>query len=394
MENIDKIFNDTETAFALKSNAQLRKAYYLFKLIQSPGLVKTGAFLANMVIKLHLPFKWAIKKTVFSQFCGGITEGECVPVIEKMHTKGVDSVLDYSVEGQETEEQFDHVANKIIDLISLSTKIDGMPLAVFKPTGTGRFDIYRKVTAKETLDEQEKKEWQNIVDRYDRICRAAFDHNVPVMIDAEHSWIQDAVDDLTEVLMEKYNKEQAIVYGTLQMYRWDRMDYLRNLHQRAKEKGYHIGMKLVRGAYMEKERIRAEEKGYHSPICATKEDTDRNYNEASLYMMQHIDTMAIFLGTHNEESSLILVKSMIENNFPKGDKRIFFSQLYGMSDHISYNLGARGFRVAKYLPFGPIADVLPYLIRRTEENSSIAGQTCRELSLLTEEKNRRKNTRK
>ena len=394
MENIDKLFNDTETAFALKSNAQLRKAYYLFKLIQSSGLVKIGAFLANMVIKLHLPFKWAIKKTVFSQFCGGITEDECIPVIEKMQTKSVGSVLDYSVEGQETEDQFDHVADKIIDLIILSTKVDGMPLNVFKPTGVGRFEIYCKVTANEPLTEEEKTEWKNIVNRYDKICKAAFDHNIPIMIDAEHSWMQDSVDDLVEILMEKYNKERAIVYGTLQMYRWDRMEYLKNLHQRAKEKDYHVGMKLVRGAYMEKERIRAEEKGYPSPICATKEDTDRNFNDASLYMIQHIDKMAIFLGTHNEESSLLLVKSMIENNLPKGDKRVFFSQLYGMSDHISYNLGAKGFCVAKYLPFGPIADVLPYLIRRTEENSSIAGQTSRELSLLTEEKNRRRNTKK
>ena len=274
--------------------------------------------------------------------------------------------------------------------IEFAKEKQAIPFAVFKPTGFGRLDLYEKLGAQETLSASEQKEWSRIEARFDTVCKEAHQKDVALLIDAEESWMQDAADDLVTEMMRRYNKEKAIVFNTLQMYRWDRLDYLEKLHEKAKAEGFYIGMKLVRGAYMEKENARAEEKGYPSPICVSKEATDINFDASVHYMLEHLDAMAIFAGTHNEESSYRLMQLMQEKNIKKNDPRIWFGQLYGMSDNISYNLAAHGYNVAKYLPFGPVRDVMPYLIRRAEENTSVAGQTSRELNLLKTERDRRK----
>ncbi|CAM1366738.1 Proline dehydrogenase [Tenacibaculum soleae] len=384
------LFNNTETAFQLKSDSELERAYFLFKMIQNQPMVRIGTAVTNFALKAHLPVEGLIRSTVFDHFCGGVTENDCLPVIEKMHTKGnVYSVLDYSVEGKEEEESFDDALKMTLKTIDFAEEKKSIPYAVFKPTGFGRFSLYQKLTEEEAHTDEEKVEWERVVARFHTVCKAAVKKNVPLLIDAEESWMQDAADDLIEELMEIYNKEKAIVFNTLQMYRHDRMDYLRSLHQKAHQKGYHIGMKVVRGAYMEKERERAEEKGYKSPICKDKQATDDNYNEAIRFMMEH-KNMAIFAGTHNEESSFLLMNLAKEYKIASNDNRMWFGQLYGMSDHISFNLAKEGYNVAKYVPFGPVRDVMPYLIRRAEENTSVAGQTSRELNLLKIERKRRK----
>ncbi|WP_396188308.1 proline dehydrogenase family protein [Flavobacterium sp.] len=387
---MEKIFNNTENAFILKSDAELNRAHFLFKMIGNPSLVKVGTSLTNFALKLHLPVEGLIRKTVFDHFCGGINEQDCLKVVDKMYAKGVSSVLDYSVEGKEEEEQFDAALAMTLRTIDFAKASQAIPFAVFKPTGLGRIDLYEKVGAKLTLNSSEQSEWNRVVARFEKVCQYAFDKDVTILIDGEETWMQDAADQLVERMMELYNKEKALIFNTLQMYRWDRLDYLKSLHERAKLKGYHIGMKLVRGAYMEKEAKRAAEKGYKNPICSSKQATDDNFNEAVSYMMEHIETMAIFAGTHNEDSSYLVMKLMIEKGLSKDDKRVWFGQLYGMSDNISYNLAAAGYNVAKYLPFGPVRDVMPYLIRRAQENTSVAGQTGRELSLIIAERNRRK----
>ncbi len=385
-----RLFDNTETAFKLKSDSELERAYFLFKMIQSQPMVRIGTAVTNFALKAHLPVEGLIRSTVFDHFCGGVTEDDCLPNIEKMYEKGnVHSILDYSVEGKEDEAQFDDALKMTLKTINFAEEKAAIPYAVFKPTGFGRFALYQKLTEGKELTSEEKIEWNRVVERFHTVCKAAVAKDVPLLIDAEESWMQGAADDLIEELMETYNKEKAIVFNTLQMYRHDRMDYLRDLHQRAHQKGYHIGMKVVRGAYMEKERERANEKGYESPICIDKQATDDNYNEAVRYMMDH-KNMAIFAGTHNEESSYLLMDLAKEHNIAPDDKRMWFGQLYGMSDHISFNLAKEGYNVAKYVPFGPVRDVMPYLIRRAEENTSVAGQTSRELNLLKTEKARRK----
>ncbi|PQJ23373.1 proline dehydrogenase [Tenacibaculum sp. SG-28] len=385
-----KLFDNTETAFKLKSDSELERAYFLFKLIQNQPMVRIGTAVTNFALKAHLPIEGLIRSTVFDHFCGGVTEDDCLPNIENMYMKGkVCSILDYSVEGKEDETQFENALEMTLKTIEFAREKNSIPYAVFKPTGFGRFALYQKLTEGEKLTDEEKKEWEKVVARYHKVCKAAIEKNVPLLIDAEESWMQDAADDLIEELMEIYNKDKAIVFNTLQMYRHDRMEYLRKLHQRAHQKGYHIGMKVVRGAYMEKERARAEEKGYNSPICQDKAATDRNYDAAITYMMEH-KNMAIFAGTHNENSSYLLLQLAKKHAIKADDKRMWFGQLYGMSDHISFNLAKEGYNVAKYVPFGPVRDVMPYLIRRAEENTSVAGQTSRELNLLKTEKARRK----
>lgn len=385
-----RLFDNTETAFKLKSDSELERAYFLFKMIQNQPMVRIGTAVTNFALKAHLPVEGLIRSTVFDHFCGGVNEDDCLPNIEKMYEKGnVHSILDYSVEGKEDEAQFDDALKMTLKTIDFAEEKQSIPYAVFKPTGFGRFALYQKLTEGKKLTSEEKVEWDRVVERFHTVCKAAKIKDVPLLIDAEESWMQDAADDLIEELMEIYNKEKAIVFNTLQMYRHDRMEYLRNLHQRAHQKGYHIGMKVVRGAYMEKERERAKEQGYESPICVDKQATDDNYNEAVRYMMNH-KNMAIFAGTHNEESSYLLMDLAKEHNIAVNDKRMWFGQLYGMSDHISFNLAKEGYNVAKYVPFGPVRDVMPYLIRRAEENTSVAGQTSRELNLLKTEKARRK----
>ena len=390
---MDKIFNNTEVAFSLKSDTELDRAYFLFKMIDNQPLVKIGTAVTNFAIKAHLPVEGLIRATVFDHFCGGVNEVDCLSVVDKMFTKGVSSVLDYSVEGKEEEDQFDAALRMTIKTIEFAKEREAIPFAVFKPTGFGRFDLYEKVGSKVELTESEKAEWNRVEARFDKVCGEAHQKNVPLLIDAEESWMQDAADDLVAKMMRKYNKEKSIVFNTLQMYRWDRLDYLKNLHHQAETEDFYIGMKIVRGAYMEKENLRAEEKGYPTPICETKEATDLNYDAAIHYMLENLDKMSIFAGTHNELSSYKLMEYMQELNIEKKDARIWFGQLYGMSDNISYNLSANGYNNAKYLPFGPVRDVMPYLIRRAEENTSVAGQTSRELNLITAERNRRKGNR-
>lgn len=387
---MDKIFNNTATAFALKSDTELDRAYFLFKMIDNQPLVRIGTAVTNFALKAHLPVEGLIRATVFDHFCGGISEDDCLKVVDKMYTKGVSSVLDYSVEGKEDESCFDEAVEMTLKTIDFAQEKKSIPFAVFKPTGFGRFELYEKIGEGTALSNDEQSEWNRVEDRFDTVCKAAFDKDVALLIDGEESWMQDAADNLVEKMMRKYNQQKAIVFNTLQLYRWDRLDYLKKLHQRAISDNFFIGMKLVRGAYMEKEHRRAEEKGYPTPICASKEATDKNYDEAVIYMMEHLDKMSIFAGTHNEISSYKLMELQQKNNINKSDNRVWFGQLYGMSDNISYNLSKEGFNVAKYLPFGPVKDVMPYLIRRAEENTSVAGQTSRELTLLKTERDRRK----
>lgn len=385
-----KLFDNTEIAFSLKSDSELERAYFLFRLIKSEPLVKMGTAVTKFALKSSLPVEGLIRSTVFDHFCGGVNEKDCMPIIDRMYEKGVYSVLDYSVEGKEEEEQFDTALNKTLRIIDFVDEKEAIPFAVFKPTGFGRFALYQKVTEGRELTPSEKSEWQRVEDRYEKVARACYQKDIGLLVDAEESWMQQAADDLVERLMEKYNKDKVVVFGTLQLYRTDRYDYLLALHERAREKGFKIGMKLVRGAYMEKERERAEEKNYPDPICKDKKSTDENYNKVLRYMFRHLDDMAIFNGTHNEESSYLLVDLIEDSRISRDDPRLWFGQLFGMSDNISFNLAHEGFNVAKYLPYGPVKDVMPYLIRRAEENTSVAGQTNRELDLITREKKRRK----
>ena len=391
---MEKIFNNTETAFSLKTDTELDRAYFLFKMIANEPLVRIGTAVTNFALKANLPVEGLIRATVFDHFCGGTTEDDCLSVVDKMYTKGVSSVLDYSVEGKEEEDQFDAALKMTLKTIEFAKERQAIPFAVFKPTGIGRFDLYVKVGEKKTLTDNEQIEWNKVLERFDTICKMAHDKDVALLIDAEESWMQDASDEIVMQMMRKYNKDKVIVFNTLQMYRWDRLNYLKNLHEVAKTEGFYIGMKLVRGAYMEKENKRAEEKGYKSPICVSKQATDENYDASVIYMLDHLDKMSIFAGTHNEDSSYMLMNLMIERGIASNDYRIWFGQLYGMSDNISYNLSKSGYNVAKYLPFGPVRDVMPYLIRRAEENTSVAGQTSRELNLLKAEKERRKSVKK
>ncbi len=384
-----KLFDNTEVAFAIKSDSELERAYFLFKMIQKEPLVRIGTAVTNFALNARLPVEKLIRMTVFDHFCGGVTEDDCMNVIDKMYTKNVHSVLDYSVEGKESEEQFDKAMDKTLKIIEFAKEKDSIPFAVFKPTGFGRFRLYYKITSNQELTADEKSEWSRVEARYNAVCKLAHENNVPLLIDAEESWMQDAADDLIEKMMELYNKDKAIVFGTLQMYRWDRMDYLNSLYERANKKGYYIGMKIVRGAYLEKERERAKKEEYKSPICIDKQATDDNYNTAIQFLADN-DKVAVFAGTHNEESSYLLMQLANTKGLKRDDSRLWFGQLYGMSDHISYNLAERGYNVAKYLPYGPVRDVMPYLIRRAEENTSVAGQTSRELNLLKTEKKRRK----
>ena len=385
------LFDDTEVAFALKSDSELERAYFLFKMIASEPLVRIGAAVTNFALKAHLPVQGLIRATVFDHFCGGVDEEDCMPTVDTMFQKGnVYSILDYSVEGKEQENQFDDAFSKIMSILDFVDQKEAMPFAVFKPTGLGRFKLWQKKSENKSLTADEQEEWNRIENRFDKIGQKAFNYDVALLIDAEESWIQDAVDTLVASMMKKYNKKKAIVFNTLQLYRHDRQDYLENLHKQAIKEDFIVGVKIVRGAYLEKENKRAEEKGYFSPICRNKKLTDENFDTTAAYIINNIDRISVFVGTHNEESTYKVLDLMKEHNLHQNDPRIWFGQLYGMSDHISFNLAKKGYNVAKYLPFGPVRDVMPYLIRRAEENTSVAGQTTRELDLLSKEKKRRK----
>ena len=382
-------FNNTEIAFHLKSDSELERAYFLFKMISIEPLVRIGTAATNFALKAHLPVEGLIRSTVFDHFCGGVNEEDCIPTIDKMYASKVYSVLDYSVEGKGVESQFDLALETILNLIEFSKDREALPIAVFKPSAFGSFDLYQKISENKPLSVSENDAWQRIKNRFEKVCASGKLNNVKILIDAEESWIQDAVDDLILDLMQTFNTDALIVYSTLQTYRWDRLDYLKEIHAKAKQNNFKLGFKVVRGAYMEKERKRAKELGYQSPICETKKITDTLFNDTITFILSNLDSIHLFIGTHNEESSQLALKLMAESNIPNNDSRVWFGQLYGMSDHISYNLAEQGYNVAKYVPFGPVKDVMPYLIRRAEENTSVAGQTSRELSLIKKEKQRR-----
>jgi proline dehydrogenase len=386
-------FSNTEIAFQSKNNAELRTSYLLFKAIGINWLVKMGTPLVEIAFALHLPIKPLIKHTVYKQFVGGEDINDCELAIDNLYKFGIGTILDYSVEGKEAEEDFDYTCKETIDTINKAKNNPKIPFCVFKVTGVARFALLEKLNNNITLNVDEQVEFEKVVNRIDSICKTAYENNVRLFIDAEETWIQIAIDNLATQMMQKYNKEKAIVFNTLQLYRHDRLAFLKESHQQAISNNYYLGVKLVRGAYMEKERARAKELNYIDPIQPTKEKSDIDYNEALAYCIDHIDRISICAGTHNENSSLYLAQLMSDNQIKSNDNRIYFSQLYGMSDNLSYNLANAGYNVAKYLPYGPVKAVMPYLFRRAAENTSVAGQTGRELNLILKERARRAKTK-
>jgi proline dehydrogenase len=384
-------FENTEVAFSGKSQNDLNRSYWLFKMVSNSGFVNLGKSLTTFALKMHLPIKGLIKSTIFKQFCGGETIEECNRTIAELEKFHIGTILDYSVEGKETESDFDSCMTETIATIAKAQKSSSIPFCVFKVTGLARFALLEKVSSSlSSLTPDEQKEYGRVQLRVSTICKAAHDAGIPLFIDAEESWIQQAIDNLANQMMVLYNKEKAIVYNTFQLYRKDRLAYLKHSCQLAVDGNYFLGAKLVRGAYMEKERARAAEKGYPSPIHDTKNHSDVDYDAAIVFCTEHLDRIALCAGTHNEASSMKLAELMQKKNIQPTNKHVYFSQLLGMSDHISYNLANAGYNVAKYVPYGPVREVLPYLIRRAQENTSVKGQTGRELSLIIKEKERRR----
>lgn len=383
-------FQDTATAFAQKSDAQLKEKYRLFKMLNSPFLNSLGSTAAKFALSLGLPVEGIIKSTIFEQFCGGETIGECESTVEELANAGIGAILDYSVEGKATEEDFDKTKDEILRTIKRAKDDPRVPFAVFKVTGIAPLGTLERLGAKKKLDAKSQAKCERIHNRVNEICELAYSLNQPVFIDAEDSWIQDAIDRMTHEMMERFNREQPIVYNTVQLYRKDRLEFLKNARRQAQLDGYIYAVKLVRGAYMEKERERAAEMGYPSPIHETREATDNDFNAAIDYCLKHHEDMAFVAGTHNEKSVNRLARLMQESKIAPNHPNIFFSQLYGMGDNISYVLGANGYNVSKYVPYGPVHDAIPYLIRRAEENSSAAGHVSRELELIDRELKRRR----
>lgn len=385
------LFDDTQIAFESKSNKDLQNAHLLFKMVASPSLTKIGSMIFKTPSIAELPLvKPIIRKTIYKQFVGGETTSECIKVAQNLYKYGVSSILDYSVEGQVSEVEFDRVKDEILRLVEIAKNNPEFPFVVFKPTAFGSIDIYEKAGKNQLILEEEKSKWQAIRKRFEEVCQKGYDLDVDIMIDAEDSWMQDAADELVDEMMQRFNKEKCIVWNTLQMYRHDRLAYLKKTFQKAETQNYFLGYKVVRGAYMEKERARAEAQNYPSPIQPDKASSDRDYNEAIKFIIKNIHRISLFAGTHNENSCEMLVQLMKQNNLENNHPKVWFGQLYGMSDNISFNLGKLGYNVAKYLPYGPIREVMPYLIRRAQENTSVAGQTNRELSLIEKEIKRRK----
>ena len=383
-------FDNTEIAFRNKSNGELNAAFWLFKIISSNFLTSVGPPITNFFLNIGLPIKGVIKATIFKHFCGGETIAECENTIAQLHSGKVGTILDYSVEGEDEESVFDFTSEEIIRTIERAAGDERIPITVFKVTGVARFGLLEKIDAKKELSNAEQAEFDKVKSRCEKICRTAYDRNVPVMIDAEETWIQDTIDELAMDMMRLFNKERIIVYNTYQMYRHDKLADMKADHLIARETGFILGVKMVRGAYMEKERKRAEEMGYPSPIQPTKEACDIDYNESLKYCIAHLEQIAFVCGTHNEESSTLLAELIDQHKIAHNHPHVYFSQLLGMSDNLSFNLSDAGYNVAKYVPYGPIKAVMPYLFRRAQENTSIAGQTSRELGLIIKEKQRRK----
>jgi proline dehydrogenase len=383
--------NNFEVAFKIKSNKELRNAKFLFSMIKSPTMVRSLGFISNLALKMHLPISWIIKPTLYRHFVGGETIEECFPAMNRMFAENVKSVLDFSIESVEKEAEIDKTVQELKHSVINSGKHTAIPFSVFKPTALTTPDVLKKLSFNEPLTSEEQISYNKFRQRFDSLCAEAAKTGKPIMVDAEDYWYQKAIDDVTEDMMLKYNKKTAVVYTTLQMYRHDRLDYLQHLIEFSKQNNIITGIKYVRGAYMEKERARALDGGYLSPVYPTKKDTDNAFNEALRISVEHCDIIHVFCGTHNEESILALMKYMKDKKLPNNYPAIYMAQLYGMSDNLSFNIAKAGYNVAKYLPYGKIKNVLPYLIRRAEENSAIAGQTTRELIMLKQELKRRKS---
>ncbi|MBN8789486.1 MAG: proline dehydrogenase family protein [Terrimonas sp.] len=400
-------FDNTENAFEYKSNAALKKARFLFSSMGYASLVKLGTAITPWAIKAGLPVKGIIRNTIFDQFVGGETLEETANVAKKLSEYHVGVILDYGVEGGDYgEEAFDHSMDEFIRVIDYAATQPNIPFMSIKVTGFARFGLLEKLDssvsdhqgslmkrynqAVNTLTDEEKKEWERVQYRMEKICKIAAEKNIGVLVDAEETWIQDPVDVITILMMEKFNKTHPVVYNTIQLYRHDRLKFLKDSLEAAELKQFILGAKLVRGAYMEKERKRAEEMGYASPIQPNKQATDDDYNAGVTFCIEHLDKIALIVASHNEYSNLLAVDLLLKKELPLNHPHVHFSQLYGMSDNITFNLAKAGCSVSKYLPFGPIKDVIPYLMRRAQENSSVAGQTGRELGLIRKEMQRRK----
>lgn len=390
-------FDNTQNAFAYKSNNALKSAKYLFGCMGYPKLVQLGTRMVPAMLKAGLPIKGIIRNTIFKQFVGGETLAETIPVSQMLSNYGVDVILDYGVEGKEGEENFDHATQVFIDVINHAASQKNIPFISIKVTGLASHELLQTLHEAPRLrsgihdNELEQAAWDRVRERMYAICEAAAEKNIGVLVDAEESWIQDPIDRLTMEMMAVFNKQKAVVFNTIQLYRHDRLHFLRISHQIAEEQGFILGLKLVRGAYMEKERAIAIEKNRQSPIQISKEATDTDYNEAVQFCMDHIHSTAVIIASHNEQSNLLAAKLLDEMMLPHNHPHVHFSQLYGMSDTITFNLAKEGFNVSKYLPFGPIQDVIPYLMRRAQENTSVSGQTGRELLQLKRELARRKS---
>ena len=384
-------FENTEIAFKSKSTTDLKRAYWLFKIVSSPSIVKFGKVATNFALSLRLPIRKIVKATIFKQFCGGESIEDCRNKMEELATFKVGTILDYSIEGKTTDEDFEQTVEIIIQTIQEGINNKNIPFAVFKVTGIGSINLLEMASDQNCiLNESQILELEGIKNRIERICAAAHSAMIPVFIDAEESWIQAIIDTWALEMMLKYNLEKAIVYNTLQMYRHDRLEFLTSCSENAKKHGIKYGIKLVRGAYMEKERARAQKLGYPSPIYPDKNASDDAYNTALKFILEYEMLFALCAGTHNEESSLLLTQELERKQISRDNDKFYFAQLLGMSDHISFNLSNAGFKVAKYVPFGPVKEVMPYLLRRADENTSVAGQTGRELSLIIKELDRRK----
>ena len=383
------LLDNTKNGFTLKSNFELRKAYFLFKIISNKTLTNLGKTALEISLKLKLPILFIVKGTVFEQFCSGETLDESFETVKKLNNKNVKSYLHYSVEGLENEYSYDKSLEEVLSSIEFVAKKPILDFTVFKPTAIASTRILKKVSSNEPLDEKEKILFDKSLNRFDKICFTAYKRNVRVLIDAEESWIQNAIDDIVLNMMIKYNKEKAVVFNTSQMYRHDRLNYLKTLHNKSLKNNFFLGIKLVRGAYIEKENKRAKRNNYLSPICRSKELTDKNFNNGVSFILSNLDKFSLFSGTHNEESIYKIINIMKKSKINSDDPNIWFGQLYGMSDNITFNLASEGFNVIKYLPYGPIKEVIPYLIRRADENTSVKGQTSRELDLIRNELKRR-----
>ncbi len=383
-------FSNTEIAFASKTDQELKETLRLFKLMKNPNLVKLGSGLAMLMVRLKLPMlDPLIKATVFRQFCGGTNLLDCQTTIDRLYKNKTFSVLDYGAEAKDSEKDFDHTLNEILKTVQFAAANASVPVVSLKISSLARNAFLEKWQGKNPLDQAEEAELAKIRKRLNRILHLASDMGVGVFIDAEESWVQDAMDTLVEELMETYNKKKVVAYNTYQMYRTDRLEVLKKAFEKSQNRNYYLGAKIVRGAYMDKERKRAADQGYPSPIYATKEETDEAFNEAIRFCVEHYNRISSCNASHNLESCMLMATLITEKLIPRNHSHLNFCQLLGMSDNITFNLAYHGFNVAKYVPYGPIVEVIPFLIRRAEENTSITGEVGRELALIREEVNRR-----